>query len=51
VRECAEKLGLAPDAVRAAVEGLVFLFVESSKLMVSELDFQVRLCVMVCDGV
>ncbi|KJE97024.1 COBW domain-containing protein [Capsaspora owczarzaki ATCC 30864] len=35
----AQKLGIAPDAIRNAVEGLMYLLVESAKLMTTEIDF------------
>lgn len=36
----AQKLGVQPSKIKCAVEGLVFLFNESSRLQIGEIDFQ-----------
>ncbi|XP_046852713.1 COMM domain-containing protein 2-like [Xenia sp. Carnegie-2017] len=36
----AQKLGVATNQVKQAIEGLVFLFNESSRLLIGEIDFQ-----------
>ncbi|XP_064615240.1 COMM domain-containing protein 2-like [Liolophura sinensis] len=36
----AQKLGVSPEKVHHGVEGLMYLLTESSKLMLSEIDFQ-----------
>ncbi|TRY54515.1 hypothetical protein DNTS_009220 [Danionella cerebrum] len=36
----ARKLNAPPESIQHAVEGLMFLLTESSKLMISEVDFQ-----------
>lgn len=39
-QNAAQKLGEDPEVIQHAVQGLMFLFIESTKLMLNDLDFQ-----------